>query len=116
MFSDMPSTSKGCPHKGWNNLEGWVGHALDPTGVLYDTLTEASIDTEDTSQAGDNSSLLGVHLLPSVAFLIIISFTYFKFSLIELLYCVTIQILRFDMLQKTIMNAKSFDRLSIICL
>lgn len=29
-----------------------MGHALDPTGVLYDTLTEASIDTEDTSQAG----------------------------------------------------------------
>lgn len=52
MFVDMPSTSKGCPHKSWNNLEGWVGHALDPTGVLYDTLTEASIDTEDTSQAG----------------------------------------------------------------
>lgn len=52
MFVDMPSTSKGCLHKSWNSLEGWVGHALDPTGVLYDTLTEASIDTEDTSQAG----------------------------------------------------------------
>uniref|UniRef100_K1QHL2 Zinc finger SWIM domain-containing protein 4 n=1 Tax=Magallana gigas TaxID=29159 RepID=K1QHL2_MAGGI len=55
---DMPSTSKGCPHKSWNNLEGWVGHALDPTGVLYDTLTEASIDTEDTSQADTLSGRL----------------------------------------------------------
>lgn len=52
LFVDVPSTSKSCPHRSPNNLEGWVGHALDPTGVLYDTLTEASIDTEDTSQAG----------------------------------------------------------------
>ncbi|XP_048760414.2 zinc finger SWIM domain-containing protein 6-like [Ostrea edulis] len=55
---DVPSTSKSCPHRSPNNLEGWVGHALDPTGVLYDTLTEASIDTEDTSQADTLSGRL----------------------------------------------------------
>lgn len=51
---DMPSTSRGAfrtiPQH--NNLEGWIGHALDPVGVLFDTLMEASINTDDPPSAG----------------------------------------------------------------
>ena len=31
-------------------MEGWVGHALDPVGVLFDTLTEVSVNTDDPPQ------------------------------------------------------------------
>lgn len=47
MFVDMLSISKGCLNKSWNNLEGWVGYALDFIGVLYDIFIEVFIDIED---------------------------------------------------------------------
>ena len=48
---DLPSTSRGCSSKlpVTNNMEGWIGHALDPLGVLYDTLTEASISHDNNT-------------------------------------------------------------------
>lgn len=48
---DLPSTSRGCSSKlpVTNNMEGWIGHALDPMGVLYDTLTEASISHDNNT-------------------------------------------------------------------
>ena len=48
---DLPSTSRGCSSKlpVTNNIEGWIGHALDPLGVLYDTLTEASISHDNNT-------------------------------------------------------------------
>ncbi|VDI08643.1 Hypothetical predicted protein [Mytilus galloprovincialis] len=51
---DLPSTSKGCSSKlpVTNNIEGWIGHALDPLGVLSETLTEVSI-SHDTSHRTD---------------------------------------------------------------
>jgi len=50
----MPSTSRGSSKKlpQSNNIEGWIGHALDPLGVLFDTLMEASINTEDPTPTG----------------------------------------------------------------
>lgn len=51
----MPSTSQGPSKKPpqTNNIEGWIGHALDPLGVLFDTLMEASINAEDPTPTGN---------------------------------------------------------------
>lgn len=34
------------------NLEGWVGHPLDPIGTLFSTLMETGRGDEDSSQGG----------------------------------------------------------------
>lgn len=42
-------------HKGVTsitNLEGWVGHPLDPIGTLFSTLMETGRGYEDSSQGG----------------------------------------------------------------
>ena len=45
----MPSTSRGSGTSFLvqTNMEGWVGHPLDPVSVLYDTLVDASKIQED---------------------------------------------------------------------
>ncbi|XP_069127958.1 zinc finger SWIM domain-containing protein 5-like [Argopecten irradians] len=64
---DTPSTSRGSWKKPpqTNNTEGWIGHALDPLGVLFDTLMEASINTEDPTPTDPLSSRLFAGETPS---------------------------------------------------
>uniref|UniRef100_A0A8C2FD61 Zinc finger SWIM-type containing 6 n=1 Tax=Cyprinus carpio TaxID=7962 RepID=A0A8C2FD61_CYPCA len=57
-------------HKGVTsitNLEGWVGHPLDPIGTLFSTLMETGRGDEDSSQASTMSSSKHseLHLFPS---------------------------------------------------
>uniref|UniRef100_A0AAY4EVZ9 ZSWIM4-8 C-terminal domain-containing protein n=1 Tax=Denticeps clupeoides TaxID=299321 RepID=A0AAY4EVZ9_9TELE len=57
-------------HKGITsitNLEGWVGHPLDPIGTLFSTLMEAGRGDEDSSSGGflDFSEAPKMQLFPS---------------------------------------------------
>lgn len=54
---DLPSTSKGCSSQlpVTNNIEGWIGHALDPLGVLFESLTEVSIAQEGSNRTGKHT-------------------------------------------------------------
>uniref|UniRef100_T1IH18 SWIM-type domain-containing protein n=1 Tax=Strigamia maritima TaxID=126957 RepID=T1IH18_STRMM len=47
-FSGAPCTSLGISRQPMHfNTEGWIGHALDPIGCLFDTLAEASVLPDD---------------------------------------------------------------------
>uniref|UniRef100_A0A9J7X3C9 ZSWIM4-8 C-terminal domain-containing protein n=1 Tax=Cyprinus carpio carpio TaxID=630221 RepID=A0A9J7X3C9_CYPCA len=58
-------------HKGVTsitNLEGWVGHPLDPIGTLFSTLMETGRGDEDSSQGGFldfSGTKIELHLFPS---------------------------------------------------
>ena len=50
-FSGLYCTTSGVARKpGFASLEGWIGHALNPIGCLFNTLIEACIIPEDKSR------------------------------------------------------------------